>query len=253
LSNQGLDCLRDEADMHEYPDGLAALVVALNTSLVDEESLDATLSRVAFIACQAMIGADHAGVTLQRAGGPLTVAYHGDVALPLDHAQYDAGDGPCLRAYRTGGIVQVERIADFAAHWPAFTKAAADNGVVSSLSMPLAVKSDVVGALNLYATQPMDFTDENVHLAVLFAEQAALAVTNAEVYFRTFELTQNLTRALENREVIGQAKGILATRFGVTMDEAFERLRTASQNQNIKVRDLADHVVRTGELPSTPS
>ncbi len=237
--------------MNEYPDGLTALVLALNTSLVDEESLDATLARVAFIACQTPIGADNAGVTLQRQGAPATVAYHGPAALPLDHAQYQADDGPCLHAFRVGEIIRVEHTSECALRWPDFTRAAVDNGIVSSLSTPMAVGSDTVGVLNLYASTAMHFTESNMHLAVLFAEQAALAVTNAEVYFKTFELTQNLERALENREIIGQAKGILATRLAVTMDDAFERLRTTSQNMNIKVRDVADHVVRTGELPST--
>jgi GAF domain-containing protein len=234
----------------EYPDGFAALVVALNTSMVDEEDLDQTLRRVAFIACQSPIGADNAGVTLQRGDGPATAAYHGDAALPLDQAQYETDDGPCLSAFRTGAVVRVPHIADNAARWPTFAAAAAKQGIVSSLSLPLRLKTEVVGALNLYASHELPFTDASVHLAELFAEQAALAVTNAEVYWKTYSLTQNLTLALENRERIGQAKGILATRLGITMDEAFEHLRRTSQNMNIKLRDIADHVVRTGELPT---
>src|SRR5437868_6976960 len=100
--------------MNEFPDGFAALVVALNTSMVDEESLDDTLRRVAFIACQSPIGADNAAVTLQRGGGPATAAYCGDAALALDNAQYEAGDGPCLRAFRTGETVSLARVADVA-------------------------------------------------------------------------------------------------------------------------------------------
>ncbi len=103
--------------------------------------------------------------------------------------------------------------------------------------------------MNLYASHPLTFSDGTVHLARLFAEQAALAVTNADVYWRTYALTENLTIALENRERIGQAKGVLATRLGITMDEAFEQLRRASQNLNIKLRELADYVAETGALP----
>lgn len=82
--------------------------------------------------------------------------------------------------------------------------------------------------------------------------ERALAVTNAEVYWKTYTLTQNLMTALENRDRIGQAKGILATRLGITTDEAFNQLRRTSQHLNIKLRDVADHVARTGELPTTP-
>jgi GAF domain-containing protein len=237
----------------EYPDGFAALVVALNTSMVDEEDLDQTLRRVAFIACQSPIGADNAGVTLQRGAAAATAAYHGDAALALDEAQYEADDGPCLRAFRTGELVHVAHMTEVAARWPKFVAAAAEAGIVSSLSLPLTLKTEVVGALNLYASHELSFTDTSVHLARLFAEQAALAVTNAEVYWKTYTLTQNLTLALENRERIGQAKGILATRLGITMDEAFDQLRRTSQNLNIKLRDIADVVVRTGELPTPPT
>ncbi|MDQ1380158.1 MAG: hypothetical protein QOJ71_877, partial [Actinomycetota bacterium] len=212
-----------------------------------------TLRRVAFIACQSPIGADNAGVTLQRGDAAATAAFHGDAALPLDQAQYEADDGPCLTAFRTGEVVRVERIADAGARWPKFVAAAAEAGIVSSLSLPLLLRSEVVGALNLYASQHLSLTDTSVHLAQLFAEQAALAVTNAEIYWKTYTLTQNLTLALENRERIGQAKGILATRLGITMDDAFDQLRRASQNLNIKLRDIADHVVETGDLPGSPA
>jgi GAF domain-containing protein len=235
--------------MDSYPDGFASLVVALNSSMVDEESLDDTLGRIAFIACQSPIGAEDAGVTLQRDGGPATAAFYCDAALPLDNAQYEADDGPCLTAYRTGEIVRVERIRDVTQRWPTFSAAAAEARIVSSLSLPLIVKSEIVGALNLYSSQALTFSDGAVHLATLFAEQAALAVTNAAVYWKTYTLTQNLTLALENRERIGQAKGILAVRLGITMDEAFEQLRRTSQQLNVKLRDVADHVAVTGELP----
>ena len=183
-----------------------------NTSMVDEEDLDQTLRRVAFIACQSPIGADNAGVTLQRGNATATAAHHGEAALALDEAQYEADDGPCLTAFRTGEVVRVEHIADVGTCWPKFVAAAAEAGIVSSLSLPLVLKNEVVGALNLYASHELSFTDASVHLATLFAEQAALAVTNAEVYWKTYTLTQNLTLALENREQIGQAKGILARR-----------------------------------------
>lgn len=235
--------------MTDFPDGFAALVVALNTSMVNEESLEDTLGRVAYIACESPIGVDNAGVTLQRAGSPATAAFHGAAALPLDEAQYEADDGPCLHAFRTGKTVALEEITA-AKQWPHFVERATQLGVLSSLSLPLMVRTEIVGALNLYATHAVTFTEPRVHLAALFAEQAALAVTNAEIYWRTYEVTQNLAVALENRERIGEAKGVLAASLGVTMNEAFDQLRRASQHRNVKLRDIADYVARTGELPA---
>ena len=112
----------------------------------------------------------------------------------LDEAQYAADDGPCLHAYRTGEMVRVEHAEDFAARWPSFASTAAD-GRDRELAVDAAAGEvrHRGRAGNLYASQPMTFTDSRVHLAELFAEQAALAVTNAEVFFKSAELTQNLT------------------------------------------------------------
>ncbi len=104
--------------MVHFPDGFLGIVVALNSSLVEEESLHDTLQRVATIACNSDIGVDNAGVTLRRDGGPATAAFHGEAALPLDEAQYEADDGPCLTAYRTSEMVAVASIADEGDRWP---------------------------------------------------------------------------------------------------------------------------------------
>lgn len=77
-----------------------------------------------------------------------------------------------------------------------------------------------------------------------------VAIANAEVYWRTYELTQNLEIALENRDRIGQAKGILIATAHISGDEAFDVLRRTSQNLNVKLRQIADHVVWTGQLPT---
>jgi GAF domain-containing protein len=250
LETAGISTLSAREDVvPEYPDGFAELVVALNESMVGEESLEETLYRVAAVACQSSIGVDTAGVTLQRDGGPATAAFFGDVALEIDRAQYSADDGPCLVAYRTGEPQMLEQITDAQHRWPAFAAAAQDAGIVSSLSLPMTVRHETVGALNLYSSNAQRMTEEQLHLARLFAEQAAVAVMNADIYWKTYALTQNLTIALENREQIGQAKGILATRHTITLDDAFERMRRASQDLNLKLRRVADYVVMTGELP----
>lgn len=83
----------------------------------------------------------------------------------------------------------------------------------------------------------------------MFAQQAAVAVTNAEIYWRTYNLTQNLEAALEARDRIGQAKGILINAHKITGDDAFDLLRRSSQSLNRKLRDVAEDVVRNGQLP----
>lgn len=236
--------------MARFPDAFTDLLLSLSQLMVSEESLDDTLARVVYLACKSLTGAETAGITLQSEGGPTSTAYFGEGALPLDRAQYATDDGPCLTAYRTGETVRLDHIANESGRWPDFATQAADHGIHSSLSLPLIVDDQIVGALNLYATSPAPFTDDNVELARTFARQAAVAIANAEVYWRTFELTQNLEAALDNRDRIGQAKGILIATHKITSDEAFDLLRRDSQNLNLKLRDIADHVIQTGQLPN---
>jgi GAF domain-containing protein len=149
---------------------------------------------------------------------------------------------------RTKTVVEVPAIAGDG-RWPLFAVRAAKHDVLSSLSLPLVVQEEGRGALNLYGKTTAAFTTEDRDRGELFAEQAAVAIANTEVYWRTFELTENLQLALENRDVIGQAKGILMARRAISADEAFDELRRASQRRNEKLRDIADVVAFTGDLP----
>jgi hypothetical protein len=107
--------------------------------------------------------------------------------------------------------------------------------------------------LNLYSRALAPFTDESSELAQIFAQQAAVTLTDAEVYWRTYALTQNPEAALDNRDRIGQARGVLIAFHKITGDGAFELLRRTSQNLNIRLSDVADHVVLTGQLPANPN
>ena len=232
--------------MVEYPDGFAQSLRALSTLMVDEESLDETLQHVATLARTSLSGCDMASITLEDST-TRTAACTNKAALAIDEAQYEADAGPCLEASRSGAIVELPVIADDG-RWPRFAEAARERGVVSSLSLPLMHRGQARGAFNLYAHDPHAFTAADRDHGTLFAEQAAVAIANAEVYWRTYDLTQNLQAALDNRDVIGQAKGILMARRGLTAEQAFDELRRASQRRNMKLRDIADDVARTGEL-----
>jgi len=239
--------------MARFPDAFTDLLLSLNQLMVSEESLDDTLARIVYLACKSPIGANTAGITLQSEGGPTSTAYYGDGALPLDRAQYATDDGPCLTAYRKAETIRLDHIATESGRWPDFATQAAQHGIHSSLSLPLVVNDQTLGALNLYATSFTPFTDDAVELARTFARQAAVAIANAEVYWRTYELTKNLEAALDNRDRIGQAKGILMATHEITSDDAFDLLRRISQNLNLKLRDVADHVIHTGQLPDDPN
>ena len=229
-----------------YPE----LLVALHQLVATEEQLSDSLGRVAVIACYAIEGVDGVGLTLRAGGTGTTVAYSGDPAPQLDDAQYEDDTGPCLDSFREQVTINVPRVADEASRWPSYVRTAERLGIRSSLSLPLRSPGEpAVGALNFYASPEDAFAGDTVAVAEMFAAQASVAVTNAQVYWQARHLTEHLTKALDSRDRIGQAKGILMRSHGITGDEAFERLRTLSQQRNIKVSDLADEVIWTGQLP----
>jgi len=230
---------------------LSEAIAALNRAMVQSENLHQTLERIAEIARSSINGCESVGVTMRTDDHPETAAYAGASAKPLDQAQYGEDDGPCLHAYRTNTPVLVEDLDAVAPQWPSFVRTARSLGIRNSLSLPLLIDDEAVGALNLYASVGGTFHGDVAEYAQLLASQAAVALTNAAIYWRTHELTENLNAALESRDIIGQAKGVIMTQLGLTAQEAFELLRKVSQHRNVKLRELAEHVAMTGEVPST--
>ena len=214
--------------------------------LLEEESLDSILDKIAALAKRSITGADEVSVTVvgDRA---TSVAFTGKLAIEADERQYELGEGPCLDASRTNRTMQIE---DFGSEerWPAYVPRAAAVGAGSSISVPLPIR-DADAALNVYATRPRAFDDDVVAEALTFATFAAAAVTNAEAYRKTAELAEQLDQAMANRAVIEQAKGIIMAEQGCSPDEAFEALRGASQRSNRKLRDIARALVEKQSAP----
>ncbi len=234
--------------MTEEPDPLEGAIRTLSRLILAEETLEATLGRVAGLACRTIPGCEMASVTMIRGDRPSTAVQTDPEVEPLDTAQYTGRGGPCVEAHVTRQIIRLDVATENGIRWPEFTAAARDAGVVSVLAVPLTVGRSAVGALNLFSKTSHGFSDADEETAGLFSEQAAVACANAEVYWRTYSLTEHLREALESRDVIGQAKGILMARRGCTPDTAFEALRKASMRRNKKLRDIADEVVYTGDL-----
>ena len=233
--------------MNGDPEVLENAMRALSRLLLAEETLETTHGRVASLACRTLPPCDLASVTMINEGRPSTPVQTDPLAGDLDAVQYKSRRGPCLEAYQVGRVVR-EKIAEKADRWPEFSTVAAMAGVQSVLAVPLVANSHPLGALNLYSKSAGGYDDTAEETAVLFSEQAAVACANAEVYWRTYTLTENLREALESRDVIGQAKGILMARRNCTPDAAFEALRKASQHRNTKLRDIAEQVVYLGDL-----
>jgi GAF domain-containing protein len=219
-----------------------------------ELSMDSLLQTVADLAKQVMPGTPEASVTMLVRDIPTTVATTGPLAMTLDETQYERGYGPCLHAARTGELTEISDTRT-ERRWHAYAQEAARQGNLSSLSVPLPVDADerVSGALNLYATMPDAFDADSRSAAQLFGPYATVAAGNLYMYQNARTMADNLQAALESRAVIDQAKGVLIERHRLTPDQAFQLLARTSMATNRKVRDIAEHLVETGELLQPPS
>lgn len=223
---------------------LSQRLLSEDTSLVD------SLQGVASAGCALLSGCSAASITLIEGSRPLTVAATDDTAVAIDEAQYDEGDGPCLSAAREERILWIEDTAAVPT-WPSFAVRAAELGVGSSLSVPLVLPGANYGGLNLYGQEPGAFDEHDREVAAAFAAQASAVVMNALAYWSAHEQAANLTRAMEHRAVIEQAKGIIMATKQCTPEEAFDVLRRASQRENRKLRDLAAELVERASSPRT--
>ncbi len=175
-----------------------------------------------------------------------TAVSTGPLATDLDESQYGRGYGPCLHAAATGETVEIAD-ARTETRWPDYMARAVERGSLSSLSVPLP-GSDLRAALNIYAREAWAFDDDARAAADRFAPYAAVSIVNMHSYQGARDLADNLQAAMQSRSVIEQAKGILIERHKLTPDQAFQALAQASMHSNRKLRDVAEHLVLTGEL-----
>jgi GAF domain-containing protein len=219
-------------------------LIALASILVAEQSLDQTLRQVLELACAALPGGDEGGITLLEAEGPRTPVATSVAALRVDTSQYDAASGgPCLDAYRRQQILRIDSTATDR-RWPAFSATAAAAGLASTLSIPLVVGGDGLGALNLYCRHENGFTVADERLAARLGTCASIALGNARLYWRAASLAGQLEAAVSTRGAIDQAKGILIAQRGCSADEALHLLAAVAQRHRLTVLDVADDLVR---------
>ena len=183
--------------------------------------------------------ARHAGVILAIGRRHLeVVAATSPVPQQLDELQQRDGAGPGLDAARAQAVIRIEDVATDA-RWPPFAEQATAAGVRSMLCLPLHVDTSVYGTLSVYADTPRAFKDVTESVARVLAVLAAITLSESRG-------RANLERALESRDLIGQAKGIIMHAHRVTAEEAFTLLVRRSQETNTKLVDVAEAVTRTG-------
>ena len=210
--------------------------------MASHASLDRVLQETVELAAAAIPGATDASITIVRADHGEGAAFSSQTALDIDERQYGLDQGPCLDASR-GNEVFVVGDMRTEKRWPDYSPYAVGAGVLSSLSIPLPVQEEILGALNVYSREAAAFDDQSIAVAQRFAGYAAVAIANSQLYASAAEAADHMRRAMESRAVIEQAKGIVMAQRRCGPAEAFDLLVAASQRQNVKLRVVAERVV----------
>lgn len=230
------DSWRRLEDFTEAAQALQA--VASDQSLFSEALCDLALQ---------VVGGEHASITSVREGRFTTVAATSSVPELADKLQYSTGQGPCLDAIREHGTFYVQDLATDQ-RWPAFGRAVSTElGMRSLLAHVLPVDDTVLGALNVYSSSRRAFTAQHQTLIGIFGATAAQALRAA----RNRERAEHLEDALRTSRRIGVALGIVMKTHLVDLDQSWQILAKASQDRNVKVSVLAEHVIATGSLDAS--
>jgi GAF domain-containing protein len=228
-------------------ESLAKTFVQLADTLVDDYDVADLLDRLVS-ACVGLLGATAAGLLLDDQEGNLAVvASSGEATHLLEVFQLQNDEGPCLDCVRSGTTVISPDLAADGERWPAFVPAAQAAGFSSVVAVPLRLRDQIVGGLNLFNSVARAMSPSEQRLAQALADVATIGILQRRSFHRSERVAEQLQHALNSRVTIEQAKGVLAERRVISMDDAFDTLRQYARSRNLKLTDVAYDVVH-GEL-----
>lgn len=194
--------------------------------------------------CVHLLGVSAAGLLLTDQRGALrVVAASSEETRLLELFQLQNDEGPCLDAFRTGQLVKVAELSAATELWPRFTTEAMLTGFASVHAVPMRLRSEVIGALNLFHRSPGALDRETLRLGQALADVATIGILQERAIRRHAVLAEQLQTALTSRIVIEQAKGVISERRQLDMDGAFALLRDTARGTNRRLTELARSVV----------
>jgi transcriptional regulator with GAF, ATPase, and Fis domain len=201
----------------------------------------------------ALLAASAAGVMRAGPRGELRVAAAStEEAGLLELFQLQNDQGPCLDCFRTGRPVTAAGLPGPAPRWPRFARAAARAGFTTVEALPMPLRDQVIGALNLFRAEPGRFDPADLRIAQALADVATIGLPHERHVRRHETVAEQLQAALNSRVVIEQAKGKLAERLSIDMDRAFTMLRDYARNTNQHLTDVARDFVTAGTADFPP-
>lgn len=223
-------------------------LVAMADNLVADFDVVDMLTNLAH-RCVTVLGVSAAGVMLASPAEELRlVASSSEAMRVVELFELQADEGPCLDAYHTGVRIEQDGLQAGTGRWPRFSLVAMEAGFRSVTALPLRLRERTVGALNLFNVQESPMDDHDVMVAQAFADLATISVLQHGAVADSQRINEQLTQALTSRVVIEQAKGVIAERAGVGIDEAFVRLRNYARAHNLRLVDVAGAAIG-GTLP----
>lgn len=227
---------------------LAATFVELADTLVKDYDL-AEFCHFLTERCVELLPISQAGLMLAHDDALEVMASSSERSHVLEVLQQQRQDGPCWDAFRTGRPTLVEdlRAVD---QWPDFAAKAIELGFLSIHTLPLRLRRDVIGALNLLLTEPGGMSDEDVAIGQALADAATIGILQARAIRQAEDTAEHLHRALESRVAIEQAKGVISENLHVDVGEAFQILRSYARSQNRLLTEVAEAVVTGYVSPS---
>jgi transcriptional regulator with GAF, ATPase, and Fis domain len=222
---------------------LARTLVELADSLVDDfDVVDLTVLLTE--RCVEILDASAAGLVLVNGQGSLTLmAATSEATEVVELFQIQNDEGPCRDCFHTGMPVSVGDLAQERARWPRFAPVALESGFRAANAVPLRLRAQVLGALNLFRAEPAMLERADLAVAQAFADIATIAVLQNRAIHESHLVADQLEGALQSRILIEQAKGILAQGAGLGMDEAFSRLRRFARSSQRHLSDVAQDIV----------
>ncbi|QXG75604.1 GAF and ANTAR domain-containing protein [Modestobacter sp. L9-4] len=235
--------------MNTREDLIADSFVELADSLVTGFEVTDFLDRLVLRAV-GLLDADAAGIMLADAQGELQVlaASSHDVRL-LELFELQGDSGPCLDSFRTGESVTPPDLAAMRASWPAFSARAEAAGYRSAQAVPMRLRDQVIGAMNVFRVTEGALVGSQLKLARALADVASVALIAERTISARAVVADQLQEALNSRVVIEQAKGMLAERTGIGVDEAFVQMRDHARRNGLPLRDVAAAVVEQRGRP----
>ncbi|HEU5109377.1 MAG TPA: GAF and ANTAR domain-containing protein [Micromonosporaceae bacterium] len=228
---------------------LAEVFVALADTLVDDFDVVDFLHELT-VRCAQVLGVSAAGVLLSDQRGTLrVVAASTEQTRLLELLQSQTDQGPCPECFHSGRPVAVADLSEPAAagRWPRFAGEARKVGFSSVHALPMRLRTDVIGALNLFGTRPGALDEDTIRLAQALADVATIGLLQARAIRQRDTLAEQLQTALNSRVVIEQAKGVIAERHHVDVDQSFTLLRSTARTHNRRLSELARAVVDGSE------